>query len=125
MPLSRVPGKPVSHPLVLTTFYPTRLSREGQEERVKETLGNSLDEGLKTPSSYHDLSYTHHPPSITGVLLDDHEESSLDAAGQYSFIKRTALITTIFVEGEWKFQNGEHKQVREGRLKIDTTTTDA
>jgi hypothetical protein len=29
------------------------------------------------------------------------------------------------VEGEWKFQNGEHKQVREGRLKIDTTTTDA
>ncbi|XP_073905140.1 NBPF family member NBPF6-like protein [Castor canadensis] len=57
-----------------------RLSREGQEERVKETLEDSLDEGLRSSSSYIDLSKTHHPLSITDVLLDDCEESSLEAA---------------------------------------------
>jgi hypothetical protein len=115
MPLSGAPGKLVSHPLDLVTFYPSRLSREGEDERVKEALENSLDEGLKTSSSYHDLSNTHHPPSITDVLLDDREESSLYAAGKYSFIKRTELISPIFMEVQWKFQSGEHKQTREGR----------
>ncbi|XP_073906611.1 NBPF family member NBPF6-like protein isoform X2 [Castor canadensis] len=58
-----------------------RLSREGQEERVKETLEDSLDEGLRSSSSYIDFSKAHHHPSITDALLDDCEESSLDAAG--------------------------------------------
>jgi hypothetical protein len=115
MPLSGAPGKLVSHPPDLITFYPSRLSREGEEKRVKEALENSLDESLKMSSSYHDLSNTHHPPSITDVLLDDREESSRYTAGKYSFIKRTALIPTIFVEVQWKFQSGEHKLTREGR----------
>ncbi|XP_073926506.1 uncharacterized protein isoform X6 [Castor canadensis] len=62
-------------------WLPPRLSREGQEERVKEALKNSLDECLKTSCSCHDLSDTHHPLSITAVLLDDHGQSSLDSVG--------------------------------------------
>ncbi|XP_073905143.1 NBPF family member NBPF3-like [Castor canadensis] len=58
----------------------SRLSKEGQEETLKETLENSLDEDLRSSSNYIDLSKTHHPPSITDILLDDREESSLDAA---------------------------------------------
>jgi hypothetical protein len=37
----------------------------------------------------------------------DHEETSLYAAGKYSFGKRTAGITTIFLGFQWKFQSGE------------------
>jgi hypothetical protein len=85
MALSGEPGKLVSHSLDLITFYPSRLSKEGQEETLKETLENSLDEDLRSSSNYIDLSKTHHPPSITDILLDDREESSLDAASKYSF----------------------------------------
>jgi hypothetical protein len=109
MTLSGECGKLVSHPLDLITLYPTRLSRDGQEERVKETLENSLDEGLRSSSSYIDFPKAHHPPSITDVLLDDCEESSLDAAGKYSFLKRTALIATIFLEVQRKLPSGEHQ----------------
>jgi hypothetical protein len=56
-----------------------------------------LGEGLKTSFSHHDLSDTHHPTSITAVLLDEHEVSSLDAAGKYSTIKGTILRPTIFL----------------------------
>jgi hypothetical protein len=41
------------------------------------------------------------------VLVDDHEDSSFDAAGKYSFGKRTAFITIIFLGFQWKFQSGE------------------
>jgi hypothetical protein len=113
----RAPGNLLSHPLILITFYPTRLSREGQEERVKEALKNSLDECLKTSSSCHDLSDTHHPLRVTDVLLDDHVESSLDSVGKHWFTKSTAFMPTTFLEVHWKFQSGEHQCTRQGRLK--------
>jgi hypothetical protein len=49
MPLSGAPGHLVAHPLDLITFYPTRLSREEQENRVKETLENSSVKVLRLP----------------------------------------------------------------------------
>jgi hypothetical protein len=42
--------------------------------------------------------------------VEDHEESSLDAADKYYVRMRTALITTIFLEFQWKFQSNESER---------------
>jgi hypothetical protein len=49
--------------------------------------------------------------------VDNHEESSLDAAGKCSLGKRTACIKTTFLGFQWKFMSVENKLTREGRSK--------